>query len=82
MAELKKLDDLELENIDGGWFTYNPDEKAWQAICDEDYSVLGTFPGEYTNSSARRAAKICAAQSGSEPCEISYGTVVKQRNRQ
>ena len=79
MAEMKKLNHHELEKVNGGWITYNPNEEAWQAISDEDFSALGTFHGEYMNDSARRAAKKCAAQNGSEPCEIPYSTVVKQQ---
>ena len=80
MAEFKKLNDLELEKVDGGWITYNPIEDAWQAISDEDYSVLGTFPGEYTDGSARYAAMQRAAQNRSVPCEMPYMSVMKQQD--
>lgn len=79
MSELEKLNDLEFERVDGGLITYNPIEEAWQAINDNDYSVLGTFPGEYMDGSARLAAIRCALRSGFAPSEEAFGTVMRNQ---
>ena len=79
MSEIRKLDDRELEKVDGGWISWNPIDEAWEALDDEDYSLLGSFSGSYDDTWARRAAQNCALHAGSTPCEIPFGPVYRER---
>ena len=79
MSELRKLDDRELERVDGGWISWNPFDETWEALSDEDYTLLGSFPGSYDDPWARKAAVRCALGAGQGPTEIPFGPVWRSR---
>ena len=79
MSEVRKLGDRELEKVDGGWITWNPTDKVWEALDDRSFEVLGSFSGAHNDPIARRAAQLCAAGAYNEPAELPYRMVVRQR---